>query len=312
MNILLDYFFPITVITPTPQASTAFLKQVCFVGKKISMGTDGVITKCTSNTDIAALVTAQAADDAAQLIAAGMQAVYVLVNEDLDLDDILVGHESDFFTIVLSSEFTATDIATADFGAFKGVVAVSDTDDTALATAAAVSNYCAFHTTSGNKAKNMCFAIGSLLSNANDWKNQQYIPMPFADDVANLGKCTSLFNSKISFVINDDQFGKRLGLLAAGGKAIVAPYIIKNLSVDMQSAALSYISGNEPAYTKKEGALLEDELRKVIQSYIDRGWIEAGTIAIALDQGNFVASGNINVAEPKALWRVVGEMLETL
>ena len=80
----------------------------------------------------------------------------------------------------------------------------------------------------------------------------------------------------------------------------------------MQSAALSYVSGNQPAYTNTQGALLEDELRQVIQKYIDRQWISAGTVAIVLDQGNFVASGSIDIAEPKALWRVFAEMSQTL
>jgi septum formation topological specificity factor MinE len=80
----------------------------------------------------------------------------------------------------------------------------------------------------------------------------------------------------------------------------------------MQSAALSYISGNQPAYTKKEAALLEDELQKVIQSYIDRDLIEAGVVEVELLQDNFVASAEINVSEPKALWRIFGEMRQTL
>lgn len=158
----------------------------------------------------------------------------------------------------------------------------------------------------------MFFAFGKMLSNAVDWLNQQYISMPFADDVDSVGDANNYFDDKVSFVLDDSQFGTRLGLFAAGGKAITAPYIVKNLEIDMQSNALSYISGNMPDYTKTQGALLEDELQKVIDSYIAKKWLELGVVTIVLDQGNFVASGNINISEPKALWRIFGEIRQTL
>ena len=431
MNILLDYFFPITSIEPTPAASTAFLKQVCIVvNPKVAVPT-GVITLCTSMSQVAALTDNT---EAQQLFNAGMSRVYVLPMDDLALGDALEGHESDFFTVLISSDFTDAEVtatqatgvititsyanlvsgtddaitiggtaftaqtgaavlgeatfqaatsndataaslaaqinahavastkvvatvlnavvtltAVADgsggnavtltytdndtnvgatlsgisaghliggdglyAGAFEGVIGLASTDDTFLATHAAISNRVAFHTTSSNKAKNMFYAFGKMLSNSLEWRNQQYVEMPFADDVETLGDATALFDDKISFVISDDEFGERLALFAAGGKAIVGPYIKRNLQIDLQSSALSYISGNQPAYTKKQAALLEDELQKVMQSYIDDESIESGTVEITLEEENFVASGSINISEPKALWRIFGEMRQTL
>lgn len=428
MNILLDYFFPITSIEPTQAASTAFLKQVCLVVAPDTDVTTGVITQCTTMAQVAALTENT---EAQQLFNAGLSKVFILPMDDLDLAEALEGHESDFHTVVISSDFTDADIELAQavgtvtissyanlisgtddaitiegvvftaqtgaatlgtttfqaatsnnataaslaaqinahpataarvtatvenaivtltavengvagndinlsytdndtnvgasvsgaaltggagllLGEFAGVVGVSSTDDDFLEDQAAVANRAAFHTTSGNKAKNMLYAFGKLLSNALNWRNQQYITMPFADDVDTLGEAEALFDEKINFVLDDSEFGKRLGLFAAGGKAIVAPYITRNLQIDLQSAALSYISGNQPGYTKKQAALLEDELQKVIQLYIEREWIEAGTVEITLEQDNFVASGNINIAEPKALWRIFAEMRQTL
>jgi hypothetical protein len=430
-NILLDYFFDITAIEPTPQASTGFLKQACLVVSPALSVTTGVITQCTTMAQVAALTDNT---EAQQLFNAGMSRVFILPMDDLDLASALEGHESDFYSVLISSDFSDEDItqvkatgsititsfanlvsgtddvvtiegvaftaqaaavvegattfqaATSDeataislaaqinahatvsdlvvatvdgdeviltavefgvdgntiglsytdndtnvgitlaglsggnlsggsglmLGQFEGVVGVSSDDDSYLADQAAISNRAAFHSTTGNKAKNMLYAFGSMLSNALSWRNQQYITMPFADDVDTKGEADALFDDKVSFVISDDEFGERLALFACGGKAIVAPYIIKNLNIDMQSAALSYISGNQPAYTKKEAALLEDELQKVIQSYIDRDLIEAGVVEVELLQDNFVASAEINVSEPKALWRIFGEMRQTL
>jgi hypothetical protein len=434
MNILLDYFFPITSIEPTPEASTAFLKQVCVVASPKDGGvTAGVLTLCTTMTAVAALVGTSAQAEVQQLFNAGMNRVYILPMDDLDLADALEGHESDFFTVLISSDFDKDDVnatastgnvtitsyanlltttpdtvtidgtvftaqsgaatlGTATFqaatsnaataasliaqinahavtstkvlasagatgvvvitalesgpsgnaltlayadlgsatvgatvsgatltggdglflGAFVGVTGVSSTDDSFLATQAAISNRSAFHTTSGNKAKNMFFAFGKMLSNASDWLNQQYIQMPVADDVSTLGDCENLFDDKINFVMSDSEFGNRLGLFAAGGQAIVAPYIKRNLQIDMQSAALSYVSGNMPAYTKVQAALIQDELEKVIQSYIDRQWIEQGIVSVTLVEDNFVANSDINISEPNALWRIFGQMKQTL
>lgn len=431
MKILLDYFFPITSIEPTPQASTAFLKQACLVVKPAMDVETGVITLCTSMAAVAALTDNE---EAQQLFDAGMNRVYILPMDDLDLIDALELGGSDFYTLLISSDFSDEDVtltkasgnvvitsyanlvsgtddsvtvgatvftaqtgaatlgtgtfqaATSDeataaslaaqinahpvantlvaaevdpdaldtvlitalefgvdgndialaytdndtnvgatvsgaflaggsgllLGSWEGVTGVSSDDDAYLEDQVVLTNRAAFHSTTTNKAKNMLYAFGKMLSNALNWRNQQYITMPFADDVDTLGDANALFDSKISFVISDDEFGERLALFSAQSKAIVAPYIKRNLQIDWQSAALSFVSGNQPAYTLKNAALLQDELEKVIQSYIDREWIEAGTVAVTLVQDNFVASAEMNIAEPKALWRIFGEMRQTL
>lgn len=309
MNILLDYFFPITAISPTPAASTAYLKQVCIIVAPKAAVPTGIATLCTSMVAVAALTDNT---EAQQLFDAGMSRVYVMPADDLDLADALVDYGSDFFTVLISSDFVDADVTAMTLGTFKGVVGVSSDSDVFLAVQSVIENRAAFHTTTGNKAKNMFYAFGKLLSNSLNWTNQQYITMPVADDVATLGDANALFDDKISFVINDSEFGKRLGLFAAGSKAIVAPYITRNLEIDLQSRALSYISGNQPGYTKTQAALLEDELQKVVTSFIDRQWIDAGTVEVKLEQENFVASGYINISEPKALWRIFGEIRQTL
>jgi hypothetical protein len=305
-HILLDYFFPITSIEPTPSASTAFLKQVLLVVKPKVGAVEGVPTLVTATSGIDAFSLNAEGD---QLFNAGMSRIYVVALDDLTLlAAAIVGKESDFFTILVNSEFSDAEVTAMNAGQFKGVIGVSSTDDTFLGVQAAIANRCAFHVNSANKSKNMMYAFGKLLSNALSWKNQQYVAAPVADDVDTLGKANALFDAKVSFVISDSEYGQRLALFSAGGKAITAPYVIKNLQIDMQSAALTYISGNQPAYTKKNAALLEDELDKVVKSYIDDNLIEEGNVEVELEESNFVASGDIVVSEPKALWRIFAEM----
>jgi hypothetical protein len=250
--------------------------------------------------------------EAQQLFDAGMSKVFILTHDTLNLASVLNANEGEFYTLIISSDFTNSNItADLDVGGFDGVVAHASTDDAFNATFAAGNKRCAFHTTAGNKAKNMCYAFGKLLSAVN-WKNQQYITMPFADDIDTTNEAINLFDDKISFVINDAQYGNRLGLFVCGGQAIAAPYITKNLQIDMQSAGLSYIAENQPDFTIKQAVLLEDSLQAVIDSYIAQALINAGTVSITLVDDNFVASGAINISEPKALWRIEAELRQTL
>lgn len=432
-KILLDYVFPITVVTPTPQASTAFLKQVCVVAKPKTgqEGNVGNLYLCTTMTDVA---TRTDNTNAQQLFNAGMNRVYVLLANDLDLQAALDEVSQNFFTVLVSDDFDEDDVAgakasgvveitsyanlvstgndkiavagvefvagsgaatpgaatfqaatsnadtaeslaaqinahavagalveatadgaevtilakarglagnsialvytdmgtatvgatvsgatltggtaAADFGAFKGVVGVALQDTTVLAAQAVIGNRCAFKASITNKAKNMFFAFGKVLSNTASWRNQQYIEMPFSDEIDSLGDANSLFDSKISFVLDDDEFGKRLALLAAGGRAIVAPYILENIRIDMKSGALQWISANQPQFTLKNAVLLETRLQEdVINSYVSRGLIIGGKIEISLVQQNFVANGDIDIPQPTALWRVTNEMVESV
>lgn len=438
-KILLDYFFKITAINPTPAASTAFLRQVCVVvsPKGGYLGDDGVPVLCTTNAQIAAITDNT---EAQQLLAAGMSRVYIMPVEDLYLADFLEESGQDFFTLLISSDFDKDDIndtaaagtitissyanlltttpdtitvngvvftaqsgaatlgtgtfraatsndataaslaaqinahadledvvlatvvnaivtvtaldsgsggnaitlAYADLGGgnigasvsgatltggdglflgtFNGVTGVVSSDTSFLATQAAIANRCAFYEAGTTNGKNMMYAFGALLSNTLDWKNQQFITMPYADDADVLGDAEALFDDKISFVISDDEFGNRLALFCAGGKAITAPYIIRNLEIDLQSKGLQYVSANQPAYTLTQAALLEDELQKVIDGdglengnpgYVGKGWITEGTVRVTLEEDNFVAAGRIAVPTPRALWRIAGQLTQS-
>lgn len=307
MKILLDYFFPITAVIPTPAASTAFLKQVLVVVKPKSGVTGGTVELCTSMAQVAAITDNT---EAQELFNAGMSRVYVLAVSDLAMATILSAEGSKFFTVLISSDFTDANVAAMTLGTFKGIVGMSTTDDAVASAQSAIENRTAFHTTTATKAKNLFYAFGKLLS-ASGWKNEQFISMPYADDVDSLGEAENFFDDRVSFVISDDEFANRLGLFAAGGKAIAAPYIIKNLSIDMQSSALQYVTANQPGRTLTEAALLQDELEKVLQEYIDDGLIESGSVAVTIGGDEFEAQAAIEVPEPTALWRIIGTITQT-
>src|SRR4051812_19090235 len=110
MKFLLDYVFPISVITPTPEASTAFLKQVCVIAKPKSgqEGNVGQIYECSTMAEVAARTDNT---NAQQLFNAGMSKVYVLLSDDLDVADYLAdGAASDFYTVLVSDDFGDADM----------------------------------------------------------------------------------------------------------------------------------------------------------------------------------------------------------
>ncbi len=313
-KILLDYIFPVTAITPAPAASTAFLKQVlCLCDRKDSGVTYGVIVECTDGADVDAVASAAAAPEIKELFAAGMAKVYVLPTASLDIDTYLQAATVSFWTILITSDFSDGNVASLDVGDFEGVIGVASADDTTFLPAqAAIENRCAFFMDGTSKAKNMFYAFGKLLS-ANEWKSQQYVSMPEDNGVTTLGDGQSLFDDRISFVMTDSEYGKRLSFFGAGGHAIVEPYIKQNVIVDMQSKALVYLSANQPAFTKTQAALLEDELRHVIDNYENDGLIETGgTVEVELsDSDAFVATADITVPEPSSLWIIQGTLTET-
>lgn len=311
-NILLDYFFPITQISPVPSASTAFLKQICLVVKPAESVPTGVITECENMTEVAALTDNT---EAQELFDGGLSKVYILPTDDLDIATALANQGSLFYTLAISSDFVDLDVTDdLEVGSWDGVIGVSSDSDAFLETQVVIKNRVGFLDEGNTQgAKDMLYAFAQILKNLTSWRNQQYIEMP-ADSAAvtTLGRANNLFDKRISFVIADAQYGKRLGFFAAGGQAIVAPYILRNLEIDMQSRGLQYIVNNQPQYTLTEATLLQDELQSVIDDYITRRWIEAGVVEILLQQANFVATGQIDVATPNALWRVAAELRQTL
>lgn len=197
-------------------------------------------------------------------------------------------------------------IAGADvlIGTWGGVVGVYSNDTDFLAAQAVITNRTAFFGSATNKAKNMFFAFGSLLS-GRDWKNQQYIEMPVNDGIDTIAEAENLFTSKISFVISSTEYGNRLSLFTNNRKAIVAPYIFEWFQLSMQGWGVQYIALNQPKYTVREASLLQDYLsEKASERFLETEIVEVITVKISLVEDNFVANGDLVISEPKALWRV--------
>lgn len=306
---LLNYVLKLDVRTPTPDANTDYLRSVVAVVKPLNAGvTTGVLTKVISAT-AAAELTANA--DIAQLFAAGMNAVYVLPMDDLDLADALEEAEERFKTVLISSDYSETEIAALDVGTFTGVVGAIFTTQATAKTFGAVKNRVAWwNNKASTKGKNAFYAWGSFLS-ASSWNNNQYVSLPVDDELIDLATAESLFSDRISFALTSQQYGPRLAFFAVGGQAIIAPYVTEELMLNLQGAALRYFNLNRPQYTLVQAKLLEDYLNAdASMRYVLTGLLTYVRVEISLTKSNYEGTVAVTIPEPSALWRLVGTLTQ--
>ena len=298
-DVLLEYVMKVDAYAPTPSASTAYIRKVLCVVKPLPEGATGTITECTTKAEIQALTNA----NCHVLLEAGLPSVYVLPMNDLNLADILEADNKKFFTILVDGAFTNEDLNGFDAGDFAGVVGWTVENREQAKNWGYGNNNVGFYDLDVNGSKNMYYAFGKLLS-ANNWKNQQYIEMPYGSGISSINQAELMFEDSISFVLTSEEYKNRLALFASNRRAIVAPYVYEELTLKLQSKALQYISLNQPNYTEAEASLLEDALQGVVDGYVEQGILTHGKVVVSLTDEQFVAQASINIPEPKALWRI--------
>lgn len=304
-DVLLDYVLKTSVVEPILPASSAYLHNVlCIVALK--GGATAGIYECSTKAQVQQYTTS----DCWQLLEAGLSKIYVCAVSAYSAVQALVDATTyKFFTILTDPSFTTAPTALTGF---SGVAGWSTDDATKAENYAKIStaNNTAFIDPSANNGDNMYWAFGKLLSGAL-WKNQQFIGMPADGITTLLGTAETYFTKRLSFVLKSEEFGNRLAFFVNRGRAIVAPYIYEEFQLDLKSWALTYINANMPSYNNVEASKLESYLlQKANNKYIASGMLDALTISITADQDNFIMSGNIKVAEPKATWRVTANLQE--
>lgn len=302
-DVLLEYVMKVDAYAPTPSASTAYIRKVLCIVKPLPEGATGTITECTTKAEVQALTNA----NCHVLLEAGLPSVYVLPMNDLNIADIVEADNKKFFTILVDGAFTNEDLNGFDAGDFAGVVGWTvENREQAKSWGYGNSNV-GFYDLDVNGSKNMYYAFGKLLS-ANNWKNQQYIEMPYGSGISSIKQAELMFEDSISFVLTSEEYKNRLALFASNRRAIVAPYVYEELTLKLQSKALQYISLNQPNYTEAEASLLEDALQGVVDGYVEQGILTHGKVVVSLTDEQFVAQASINIPEPKALWRIRATM----
>lgn len=303
-DVLLNYILQLETRTPVPAASTGFLRAALVVVKPKSGVETGKITRLTSAVAAESLTDNE---DVKYLFNGGMNAAFVLPTNDLDLSDIISAAKERFFTVLVSSDFSAAEIDGLDVGGFSGVVAAVFEDEAKAKVFAQQKNRTAFLTGNGNKGANAFYAFGSFLS-ASAWNNQQYIPVPKDDGINDTGTADALFEDRLSFALtSEDQYGPRLAFFCTGGQAIIAPYVTEELKINAQGWTMQYLNLNRPQYTLVQAKLLEDNLNaKAYAKYVAAGILSYVRFTITFTNQNYVADIDVRIPEPSAMWRLKG------
>lgn len=325
-NVVLDYAFKVTASPIIPSADTSWLKNPAVVVKATEtysekpldwddetqgefvpelLETNAGIYKITSKDQFAEYTSNQNIESILDV----KSYCYLICTPSLDMEEILEANKTNLFTVIISDDFAISDfgedLANLKVGSFDGVIAyahqVITSEDQEFMDGFAKA-YCSFDGTTNN----MCHAFSKLLGDSS-WKNQQYIQMPDAG-YDNLGKAEYDFEKRVSFVI-DDELVHYLGFFAVGGRAIIAPYVIKEITIKHQSKALSWIAANQPSRSIVNAKLLQDRLNEIYDSYISNNQIENGYTEVTInDNDAFSCRASIDITDPTALWRVFGNL----
>ncbi|MDR0485699.1 MAG: hypothetical protein LBH29_03115 [Elusimicrobiota bacterium] len=299
-NLIYDYALKVEVKDGVAGADTGFLRMPLVVvrPKDGFTQTGQVITAL--KTTIADITDNP---NVVKIFDGGCPRILVIATNTLEsLKDIYEDHLNDFYTLIISRDFEDAEIKEyLDVGNFKGVVFHSTDTAKNAADTAKMKLRGAYYQDEGN----MFYAWGKFLS-AIDWNNLQYQELINDDGVINAAEAENLFADRVSFSLKDSQSVNRLAFFSQGGEAIIAPYVIKEIELKLQSETVNWINLNNPQYTNVDCSILAQYLQgKVVNDYIGRRLITEGSVEITTENGsNFIAAGKITIPKPTALWRI--------
>lgn len=314
-KILLDYSIPFTQVSGVGAVNLSYLKNVAVIAThKTGITGPPVINTITDITQATALTDAT---DLEALFSGGLNQFYLITCEDLDaVETAGILDATSHYTALISNTFDQSAIS-AWTPTYSGVVSAAF-DDNASATAyTAQDKYCAFLDDSGSpRSYGMYYAFAKLLSGT-FWRDQQYVEVVSSNVYAvdSLGDANNLFNSRVSFYLDDEEFGKRLGFFAAGGDGITAPYIDEEIKRILQSSGTNYLALNQPKNITASRIRLQRRLNGEIGTYIEPPYqylddTVENSITVTESNERFVVNGSLSTKVAEPIWRLRVEALQ--
>lgn len=310
MSVLLNYVMKVSKTIPIAAPNLQYLQNALIVVKQKSAEIPKTVVRIVNAEDLAAITDSTAPMD---FLKGGKSYFYALPMDDLTLNSATITNIDEFkyFTILIDptgfNDDAVESIVLPD--GFTGVVGGASNDDSFVEAQNKKTNYSWFWEKTETAGRNMYKAYGSLLNKPkNRWSNQQYLAMDYDDGITELGTAEAMFYTRINFVLTDEEYSSRLALFCVGNsgqaRAIVAPYLYEDITVTLQGAALTWINLNEPAYNVTQASLLQGYLKKKLNTYIENGDIDGGTVRVKVGNEQFIMTGQIAVPEVSALWRL--------
>lgn len=312
-NILLDYAIPFSQVTTLPPPNYGHLHKLAVVVQHDVPGTTADATLVSDPAELPALTAF--APELEGAFDGGLPSITLIRVDDVaaDLPALIDGKENEFFTL-----FGHQSVVLADFlAASEGWLGVrgSVSNDPADVDIPKQARVCLF----GNlgptiSSYNPLLAFGSLLSGAR-WRNQQYMSTTETTGlITTKGICEALFDERVSFWLQDDDNGNRLGFFGAGGESITTPYINEEVQLNVQYQMANYVTVNQPFNVAVSRASLARLGNKLVGEYIDIGYLDpdAQNIVTITDAAEtFVVSGALVISPSVALWRVRMDAYQT-
>lgn len=310
-NTLLNYAVPFSQVSSLPPPNFGYLHKLAVAVLHDVPATPADTTLVTDPAELAALTAYAAELEGA--FDGGLNQVYLIrVNDLAELEAQISGQEGVFYTVFCHHSIELVDVIAAH-GNWQGVMG-GVSSDPADAPQALVDRFCLFGSQTTLSAYNPLFAFGKLLSGA-FWRNQQYIATSDATGtIADVGICEALFDLRVSFFLNDEESGNRLGFFAAGGKSITTPYISKEVEETMQFRMVNYLASAQPFNVMVERGRLEQIADKTLIEYQDAGYLDPdmpNDVTITKTAEAYVVAGNLVTSPSVALWRVKMDAYQT-
>jgi hypothetical protein len=321
-QIVLNYAVSFSEKVGIEEVSKAFLNKVGFVTQTAPApaGSDGGATpvkqtkaksaKATKDAkaeyfykEIYSATEAEAytAENVSAFFEAGLNAIYLIMqNNPGDWEKL---DTSKFYSLVFGDGFSVDNAEThiPEFDGVRYVSAVDDSQHLSQGVCILVSSVAA-----------MQYAVGSLLDYMY-WRNQQYLQLPstisntFA--VKHMSFAKAFFDKRLSFFLDDDELGQRLGFFGVHDDPVVKPYIKRQIELEIQQVLVDYIALNEPTNTALERANLEESAQDIIDTYTQPpySYLDAdseNSVSIIKSNKRYIVNGSITMDVPDPIWRV--------
>lgn len=345
MSTLLDYAFPVSVIETPPDADLSYLKRLA-IAVIAKNGTDTKSVICYSVDDVTANTGNASAAEAFKklnsitlLMAPTLAEIDALISDDYytivvseDFDEASAdAWRPDFRGVIASVSSTSAGAIKATItntqqrkkarealanNKYKLLEANARKDTASVETftksrtkaandLAKLPHRCAFLDADYNSA-GAVFAFASLLSST-FWRGQQFVT---GDEkyhsVLTVGEAETLYDSRVSFYLKDEQYGTRLSFFGAGGESITTPYIEEQVKVTIQSEGLKFIATENPKKTETTQIRLTNYLNNSLGEFMQypTDYLNKADIEL-FDLGTrFELSGVMNINAASDLWRV--------
>lgn len=280
-----------------------FLKQMCIICKPKAGATAGKYL-ITSEQEL----TAQTDNTSGLAIfRGGLSNFYLITTDDITtVGSLLVEGENDFYTAVVTEDFTDAEKVTVEDINFKGNV-FTITSDVAVAEAF-IQGYDKRGVYISIDSKALLFSLSSIFNTTVgiNYNDGQYLNQG-ADGIGgvdNDGVAENYFNKRLSFGYSDKTAGNLLAGLFVGKKAFSYRYVYKSLEIDLQNAGLNYIAVQRPKNTKAGRHQIKVIFRPIFNNYINNSLIGSNYILnISGSNENFIVDGAIELVVVEPIWK---------